>query len=107
VGGAAKDCNDNNVCTNDSCQGGTCSNDNNFSCGDSVCNSGCGESVSNCSADCADPDSCVGNCGGPATGGCYCDSYCSQAGDCCDDACSVCGYCGGDCWNDPHCEDWY
>ena len=38
-------------------------------------------------------DSCVGNCGLPAPGGCYCDMDCSMYGDCCADACSACGAC--------------
>ncbi len=35
-------------------------------------------------------DSCVGNCGGQAPGGCYCDNLCQQYGDCCSDYVAVC-----------------
>lgn len=37
------------------------------------------------------PNSCVGNCGSQASGGCWCDSACSFYGDCCSDKVSVCG----------------
>ncbi len=37
------------------------------------------------------PDSCVGNCGGQASGGCWCDSSCSFWGDCCSDKVAICG----------------
>ncbi len=37
------------------------------------------------------PNSCVGNCGGQASGGCWCDSACAGFGDCCGDKLSVCG----------------
>ena len=37
------------------------------------------------------PNSCVGNCGGQASGGCWCDSQCASFGDCCSDKVSVCG----------------
>ncbi len=36
-------------------------------------------------------DSCIGNCGGQASGGCWCDSSCSFWGDCCSDKVAVCG----------------
>ncbi len=39
----------------------------------------------------SDPNSCVGNCGSQAPGGCWCDSSCSYYGDCCPDKTSVCG----------------
>ena len=39
-------------------------------------------------------DSCLGQCGGQAPSGCYCDAQCVGQGDCCEDACSVCGVCG-------------
>ncbi len=38
----------------------------------------------------ADPNSCVGNCGGQAPGGCWCDDQCAGFGDCCTDNISVC-----------------
>ncbi len=38
----------------------------------------------------SDPNSCVGNCGGQATGGCWCDDQCAGFGDCCEDHESVC-----------------
>ncbi len=37
------------------------------------------------------PNSCSGNCGGQAPGGCWCDSQCAQYGDCCADKVPVCG----------------
>ncbi len=37
------------------------------------------------------PNSCVGNCGSQASGGCWCDSQCASFGDCCADKVSVCG----------------
>jgi hypothetical protein len=37
-----------------------------------------------------DPDSCLGNCGGQAPSGCFCDDQCAGFGDCCDDQISVC-----------------
>jgi hypothetical protein len=37
------------------------------------------------------PNSCVGNCGGQASGGCWCDSSCAGFGDCCSDKVSTCG----------------
>ncbi len=37
------------------------------------------------------PNSCVGNCGSQASGGCWCDSSCSFYGDCCSDKVAVCG----------------
>lgn len=37
---------------------------------------------------------CAGYCGlRSPSGGCYCDSACSQYGDCCPDVCTTCGYC--------------
>ena len=90
VGGVVINCNDNNSCTNDSCDNGNCVNTPNYSCGDGVCS--CGENASSCSADCSSPTSCAGNCGGSA-GECYCDSACLGAGDCCDDACVLCDQC--------------
>ena len=42
----------------------------------------------------AGPQSCLGNCGGPAPGGCYCDDACQDYGDCCSD---YSGCCGGPC----------
>lgn len=45
-----------------------------------------------CESDSApDPNSCVGNCGGQAPGGCWCDSLCANYGDCCSDKVPVCG----------------
>lgn len=38
-----------------------------------------------------DPNSCVGNCGGQAPGGCWCDDQCAGFGDCCSDRAAVCG----------------
>ncbi len=38
-----------------------------------------------------DPNSCVGNCGKKAPGGCWCDSSCQSYGDCCSDKQQVCG----------------
>jgi len=37
-------------------------------------------------------DSCVNHCGG-SSGACWCDSQCTQFGDCCADKCQVCGGC--------------
>ena len=37
------------------------------------------------------PNSCVGNCGSQAPGGCWCDSQCASFGDCCSDKVAVCG----------------
>ncbi|HVJ88714.1 MAG TPA: hypothetical protein VM580_02855 [Labilithrix sp.] len=34
--------------------------------------------------------SCESHCGGQAPGGCFCDAYCVEAGDCCTDYTSVC-----------------
>ena len=46
----------------------------------------------------AGPQSCLGNCGGPASGGCYCDDLCTQYGDCCPDYQGCCdGPCVPDC----------
>ena len=39
----------------------------------------------------SDPNSCVGNCGSQAPGGCWCDSQCTSFGDCCSDKIAVCG----------------
>ncbi|ANM29526.1 hypothetical protein ABI59_07930 [Acidobacteria bacterium Mor1] len=39
----------------------------------------------------SNPDSCVGNCGSQAPGGCWCDSQCASFGDCCSDKVAVCG----------------
>jgi hypothetical protein len=33
----------------------------------------------------------VNSCGGQAPGGCWCDSFCTEAGDCCNDVSAVCG----------------
>mgnify|MGYP002637505063 CR=1 FL=1 len=33
---------------------------------------------------------CVGQCGGQATDGCYCDDQCAEYGDCCSDICDAC-----------------
>lgn len=79
------DCNDNNLCTEDSCVNAVCVNVDktcsvgeycelttgncvvndqclNVECGDGECNSGCGENTDNCAADCGG-DLCVGkNC---------------------------------------------
>jgi hypothetical protein len=44
-----------------------------------------------CEGSAPDPNSCVGNCGGQAPGGCWCDSSCASYGDCCSDKVSVCG----------------
>ncbi len=41
------------------------------------------------------PNSCVGNCGGQAPGGCYCDTSCAFFGDCCPDKFQVCDMGGG------------
>ena len=38
-----------------------------------------------------DPNSCEGQCGGQAPGGCWCDSQCARFGDCCPDKVAVCG----------------
>lgn len=38
----------------------------------------------------SDQSSEVNSCGGQAPGGCWCDSYCKQAGDCCADIDAVC-----------------
>ena len=54
---------------------------------DCTCNDGyCGayEDSYSCSADCGEPATCWGNCGGSSTN-CYCDTYCETAGDCCPD----------------------
>jgi hypothetical protein len=62
----------------------------------------------------ADPNSCVGECGGEAPGGCWCDDQCAQYGDCCSDVLAECkpaqscdGSCGGKaasgCWCDSQC----
>jgi len=62
-------------------------------------------------------NSCVGNCGAQAPGGCWCDSQCAQFGDCCSDKAAACdappdpnscvGNCGqqapGGCWCDSQC----
>lgn len=65
---------------------------------------------------------CEGACGGETTGGCWCDEFCSEEGDCCEDFCefcpdenpefcaepSVCGPGAGDCCADngtPGCDD--
>jgi hypothetical protein len=37
------------------------------------------------------PTSCEGHCGGQAPGGCWCDSLCTQYGDCCGDKQNKCG----------------
>ena len=37
------------------------------------------------------PNSCVGNCGSQAPGGCWCDRFCVFFGDCCTDKVAVCG----------------
>ncbi|MBI5607281.1 MAG: hypothetical protein HY902_00205 [Deltaproteobacteria bacterium] len=60
-------------------------------CGNGTCDSG--ESNATCPADCpaGDPNSCVGHCQGQAPGGCYCDTACTQSGDCCSDYKAVCG----------------
>lgn len=39
----------------------------------------------------SNPNSCVGNCGSQAPGGCWCDSACASYGDCCSDKVAVCG----------------
>ncbi len=77
------------------------------------------------------PNSCVGYCGKKAPGGCWCDNYCEQYGDCCADIKTVCDepqptptptpnpspnpnscveYCGkkapGGCWCDNYCEQY-
>ncbi len=45
-----------------------------------------------CVVDPENPDnSCAGNCGGQAPGGCFCDEQCEQTGDCCEDKNDVCG----------------
>jgi hypothetical protein len=36
------------------------------------------------------PDSCDGQCGGQAPGGCFCDDLCTGYGDCCSDFASAC-----------------
>lgn len=36
---------------------------------------------------------CSGYCGYRSPTGCYCDTACSQYGDCCPDVCTTCGYC--------------
>jgi len=58
----------------------------------------------------ASPDGCSGYCGGQAASGCYCDTLCTNYGDCCPDYTALCvapdpdpdpdpescdGYCGG------------
>jgi hypothetical protein len=45
--------------------------------------------------DCPDlpGDSCVGNCGGMAPDGCYCDELCCELQDCCEDKHEACGGC--------------
>jgi len=62
-------------------------------------------------------DSCVGNCGQQAPGGCWCDDQCVNFGDCCADKAAACdappdpnscvGNCGqqapGGCWCDTQC----
>ncbi|MEM7051992.1 MAG: matrixin family metalloprotease [Acidobacteriota bacterium] len=37
------------------------------------------------------PNSCLGNCGGQAPGGCWCDRFCAFFGDCCSDKVARCG----------------
>lgn len=37
------------------------------------------------------PNSCSGQCGGQAPGGCWCDAQCASFGDCCSDKVQVCG----------------
>jgi len=72
------------------------------SCGDGTCDAG--ETCSSCEADCgtcgggSDPNSCQESnaCGGQAPGGCWCDSQCTQYGDCCSD---------GPCTTGPTCGD--
>ncbi len=44
-----------------------------------------------CETPSSNPNSCVGNCGSQAPGGCWCDSACSSFGDCCSDKFSICG----------------
>ncbi len=39
----------------------------------------------------SNPNSCSGNCGSRAPGGCWCDSACASFGDCCSDKFSICG----------------
>ena len=73
------DCDSNSECTN----GTTCVNNVGP-------NYGWASWVDVCEAP-SNPNSCVGNCGGQAPGGCYCDSQCSFYGDCCSDKVSVCG----------------
>ena len=87
--------------------------------GDNMCDCGCGSMDPDCSDtssgvceynDCpsgdpidgenwlcqSNPDSCVGNCGGEASGGCWCDEFCFDNGDCCADIC-----------HPAACEDWF
>ncbi len=44
-----------------------------------------------CEAPSNNPNSCSGNCGSQAPGGCWCDSACASFGDCCSDKTSICG----------------
>ena len=62
-------------------------------CGDNGCGGVCGECAEGmtCAGGlCSAVDSCVGNCGGQAEGGCYCDAACMEYGDCCEDFCEAC-----------------
>ena len=62
-------------------------------CGDDSCSGVCGECADGmtCAGGlCSAVDSCVGNCGGQAEGGCFCDAVCEEYGDCCDDFCEAC-----------------
>ncbi len=85
------------------------------SCGDGTCDAG--ETCSSCEADCGtcgggggdpDPNSCQESnaCGGQAPGGCWCDSLCTQYGDCCSDGpCTAGPSCGdGTCNGDETCD---
>jgi hypothetical protein len=75
-------------------------------CGNDGCGGSCGTcgSTEQCvSGRCEEkplvpgPLSCVNNCGGAASSGCYCTPGCKAAGDCCADYASVCKACEPDC----------
>lgn len=76
------------VCVPD-CAGKVCGDDG---CGDS-CGTCPGGATCNAGGQCVtqtDPNSCVGNCGDQAPGGCYCDEACVNYGDCCTDKVAAC-----------------
>ena len=103
-----EDCRPEYACVNDVC---VCATDcSDIECGDDGCGGSCGQCPAGmvCSeGTCADdPNSCEGVCGDVAPGGgCHCDEWCYEYGDCCDDFCEFCPefeICSAAC--DPPCE---